>query len=117
MQACARMLKEGYHIAYVAEACVYHSHNYSLSQEFKRYFDLGVFFNKEEWMLDEFGHVEGEGLRFILSEFSFLLRHGCPHCVPSSLLRMIAKGAGYRLGHLHACLPRGIIRRFSMHTK
>src|SRR5215203_5014067 len=100
MQACARMLKEGYHIAYVAEACVYHSHNYSLRQEFKRYFDLGVFFKKEEWMLDEFGYVEGEGLRFILSEFSFLKRNGFLHYVPISLLRMMAKGLGYRLGHL-----------------
>lgn len=34
--------KKGYGIAYQADACVYHSHNYSCSQQFHRNFDLGV---------------------------------------------------------------------------
>lgn len=117
MHACANMLKQGYHIAYVAEASVYHSHNYSLRQDFKRYFDLGAFFKKEQWILQEFGSAEGEGLRFVRSELSFLIHNGCPHYVPMSLLRMAVKGVGYRLGHLHSYFPGGIIRRLSMHSK
>ena len=36
------MVKKGYAVAYAAEAKVYHSHNYSCSQQFHRNFDLGV---------------------------------------------------------------------------
>jgi rhamnosyltransferase len=117
MYACAKMLKLGYHIAYVAEAAVYHSHNYSLRQEFKRYFDMGAFLKKEQWILEEFGRLEGEGLRFTRSELRFILQNGLPHYVPMSLLRMAAKGAGFRLGQLYPHLPRSIIRRVSMHSK
>ena len=36
------LIGKGYGIAYVAEAKVYHSHNYSGIEQFRRYFDLGV---------------------------------------------------------------------------
>jgi rhamnosyltransferase len=117
MHACAKLLKEGYHIAYVADAAVYHSHNYSMSQEFKRYFDLGAFFRKEEWILQEFGAAEGEGMRFVRSELAFLLRSGLPHYIPLSFFRILAKGAGYRLGHFAPFLPRKIVQWASMHSK
>lgn len=117
MHACAKMLNQGYHIAYVADATVYHSHNYSLRQEFKRYFDLGVFLKKEQWILEEFGKPEGEGLRFIRSELSFLMQNEFPHYVPMSLLRTAAKGVGYRLGHLYRYLPGWVVQRASMHSK
>ena len=37
-----RAIKLGYSVAYVAEARVIHSHNYSAMQQFHRYFDNGV---------------------------------------------------------------------------
>jgi len=40
---CARLLCAGYRAAPQAEAAVYHSHHYTLSQQFKRYFDIGTF--------------------------------------------------------------------------
>jgi rhamnosyltransferase len=117
MHACAKMLKQGFHIAYVAEAAVLHSHNYSALQEFKRYFDLGAFFRKEQWILQEFGAAEGEGLRFVRSELAYLLRSGLPHYIPVSFFRILAKGVGYRLGHFAPYLPRKIVQWASMHSK
>jgi len=117
MHACAKMLKQGFHIAYVAEAAVFHSHNYSALQEFKRYFDLGAFFRKEPWILQEYGAAEGEGMRFIRSELSFLLRSRLPHYIPLSLFRILAKGVGYRLGHVAPFLPGKIVQWASMHSK
>ena len=38
----ANMAKKGYGIAYAADAQVFHSHNYSCRQQFRRNFDLGV---------------------------------------------------------------------------
>jgi rhamnosyltransferase len=117
MHVCAKLLKERYHIAYTAHAVVSHSHNYSLGQEFKRYFDLGAFFQKEQWLLEEYGNTEWEGLRYIRSEFSYLIRRGFSHYIPLSLLRMVVKGAGYRLGHCCPYLPKGLVRWASMHAK
>ena len=116
MHVCARMLMKGYKLRYVAEAMVYHSHNYTVVQEFKRYFDLGVFFEMQRWLLDEFGRPEGEGLRFVRSEFSYLKSHGLLHLLPISLMRSVAKLMGYRLGHYYKQLPRVVLKRVSMHS-
>ena len=116
LHVCARMLMKGYRVGYIAEAVVYHSHNYTIAQEFKRYFDLGVFFKKEHWLLDEFGRPEGEGIKFMRSEFSYLRSHGLLHLFPISLMRAAAKLIGYRLGHYYRHLPQAVLRRVSMHT-
>jgi rhamnosyltransferase len=73
MSVAARLLMAGKRVAYVAEACVHHSHNYSLVQEFRRYFDTGVFHARSPWLLQEFGTANSEGLRFVRSEISFLM--------------------------------------------
>ena len=116
MHVCARMLMKGYKLRYVAEAVVFHSHNYTVAQEFKRYFDLGVFFEKERWLLDEFGRPEGEGIRFVRSELSYLTSRGLLHLLPISLMRAAAKLIGYRLGHFHRQLPRAVVRCVSMRS-
>jgi len=67
MYVAARLLQAGYRIAYAADACVYHSHDYSIVQEFKRYFDMGVFHAREPWIRQELGAPEGEGLKFVIS--------------------------------------------------
>ncbi|MGH7182895.1 MAG: glycosyltransferase family 2 protein, partial [Nitrospiraceae bacterium] len=106
IHVCARMLMKGYAVRYVAEAVVYHSHNYTVAQEFKRYFDLGVFFEKEGWLLDEFGRPEGEGIKFVQSEFSYLASHGFLHLLPVSMIRAATKLISYRLGHYYRHLPK-----------
>jgi Predicted glycosyltransferases len=116
MYVCARMLLKGYHIAYAADAVVYHSHNYSVRQEFKRYFDLGAFFNREPWILERYGNASSEGFRFVRSELSFLLNSGLMRFIPVSLLRNAAKWCGYQLGLLYPYLPSWLIRRVSMHS-
>lgn len=116
LSVCARMLMKGHGVGYIAEAVVQHSHNYTVAQEFKRYFDLGVFFEKERWLLDELGRPEGEGIKFVRSEFSYLRSHGLLHLLPISLMRAAAKLIGYRLGHYYRHLPRAVLRRVSMHS-
>jgi rhamnosyltransferase len=117
MHACARMLLNGFHIAYDAEAVVYHSHNYSIRQEFKRYFDLGAFFNKEQWIVERYGTAHSEGVRFVRSEISYLLKNGFIRYIPASLLRSAAKWCGFRLGHVNPYLPGWMVRWASMHSR
>lgn len=74
MYVAAKILLKGWKIAYCPDAVVYHSHNYSIWEEFKRYFDIGVFHGREKWILETFGRAEGEGMRFMVSEFNYLLK-------------------------------------------
>lgn len=116
MHACARMLLKGYKVVYAADAAVLHSHNYSIKQEFKRYFDMGVFLHKESWILDTFGKAEGEGLRFTRSEIAYLFEKRLYGYLHASLIRAGAKWLGYRLGHCHQLLPRALLKLVSMHS-
>ena len=63
MFVAANMVQAGWKIAYAAEACVRHSHNYSLGEGWRRYFDIGVFHSQQPWIQEAFGGAGGEGLR------------------------------------------------------
>jgi rhamnosyltransferase len=110
----AKLVKQGYLIAYHAQAAVYHSHNYSLTQEFRRYFDIGVFHAQQPWIRNEFGAAEGEGKKFVLSELAYLWQYS-RLIIPQAMLRTLFKWLGYRLGIEYQHLPRELCKRFSMH--
>ncbi len=110
----ANMLLNGWQIAYVAEACVFHSHAYSWAQEFKRYFDIGVLHRREEWLLNRFGKTYGEGKRFVLSELLYLRRKAF-HQIPSAIIRTALKLLAYRLGRMEDWLTPDLKRHLSMH--
>lgn len=112
MYVAAKMLKCGWKVAYCANATVYHSHNYSLLDEFRRYFDIGVFNAREPWVLAEFGVAESEGVKFIRSEFLFLFRKNA-FLIFESLLRTILKLIGYKLGLNEKNIPVKIKRIMS----
>jgi rhamnosyltransferase len=114
MVVAARMLLDGWSVAYCAEAKAYHSHDYTMGQEFRRYFDIGVFHAREPWLLTSFGKPEGEGGRFVRSELRYVWRNA-PWLIPSGGLRTILKYAGYRLGRMEQRLPLWLKSRCSMH--
>lgn len=74
MYVAAKMLIKGYKIAYSAEAKVYHSHDYTIVEELKRYFDTGVFHGREKWIADAFGKSEGEGMKLMKFQWDYLKR-------------------------------------------
>ncbi|SHJ52954.1 glycosyltransferase [Propionispora hippei] len=113
----AKMLLQGWKIAYCAEAEVYHSHNYTFTQEFKRYFDIGVFHSCEPWIRERFGQAEGEGIRFVLSEIKFLLSRDKWYLIPSVFTRTCLKYLGYRLGMSEKMIPLRWKRVLSMHSR
>lgn len=111
----ARMLQEGWKVAYVAEAKVRHSHNYTLLEEFSRYFDIGVFHSMEYWVLKAFGRPEGEGVRIALDQIRFCMSRGRPDFAIRSIAMSGAKFLGYKLGSQHARLGANWSRRLAMH--
>jgi rhamnosyltransferase len=100
----AKMLLAGWDVAYQADAQVHHSHDYPLFEEFRRYFDIGVFYAREPWMLKEFGQAESEGARLVRSQLAYILRHR-PHLIPSALLRIALRYLGYRAGIHESLFP------------
>ena len=113
MYAAAKMLPKGWKIAYCADAMVYHSHDYSIWQEFKRYFDIGVFHATESWIRETFGTAEGAGRKFVISEIKYLLRRNPVLLVPM-VIRDGMKFLGYRLGLKHSCFSERVCASLSM---
>lgn len=115
MYVAAKLLKSGYGIAYAADACVYHSHNYTLLQELRRYFDMGVFHAREPWIRQEFGTAENEGLKFMLSEIKYLSR--CAFWrIPEAVMRTFLRYIGFRMGLSERHIHLNIKRKISMNT-
>jgi rhamnosyltransferase len=113
--AGAKLLLAGYSIEYVPDATVYHSHNHTMLEECKRYFDTAVFYETENWIGKAFGGNNGEAWRYLKSEFTYLRNHGNSFILfeffPRNALRVI----GFGLGRWHRALPKGICRRLSAH--
>lgn len=111
----AQMLLNGYKIAYAADACVHHSHSYSLSEEYKRYFDTRVFHEQNKWLIQTFGRPTGEGIKFAKSEFRYILSKA-PLSIFKSFLSLFAKWLGYNMGKYYTVLPKKVLKHMSMHA-
>ena len=113
MYVAAKLLGSVYSIAYAADACVYHSHDYTLWQELRLYFDMGVFHAREPWIRQQLGGAEGEGLKFVASEIKYLFKHAFWR-IPEGLLRTLLRYTGFRLGLMENKLPLWIKRKLAM---
>ena len=114
--ACARLLREGFTVHYVAESRVFHSHDYSIMAEFRRYFDIGVFHRLENHLLEEFGKPESAGVKYVLGEMRYLKNNKRWFLMPLAIVRNGAKFIGYRVGRRYESLPLWACRALSMHT-
>lgn len=109
----AKAILNGCSVAYVGSATVYHSHNYNLLEEFRRYFDNGAFYSRERWILESFGKAEGSGKAFVLSELKYLIKLA-PYQIPKAILSTIIKYLGYKVGSNERHLPSTLKRYLSM---
>ena len=100
----ARMLLRGWSIAYVADAKVIHSHPMNIPEEFSRYFDIATHHARERFVINHFGKTGGEGRRFLVSEFRFLLRNS-PQLIPIAAIRNGSKWIAYQVGLRERFLP------------
>ncbi|HIB9002816.1 rhamnosyltransferase [Raoultella planticola] len=116
MYYTAKAILAGYKVAYVPAAKVHHSHNYTPVEEFKRYFDIGVFHQDEPWIREAFGSAGGEGRKFIFSELVFLFRKA-PMWIPVACINNFMKIIGYKLGQQYKKIPKKLIKKLSMHKR
>lgn len=116
MYVTAKMLMAGWKVAYASDACCRHSHNYTLAEEFRRYFDQGVFHSREPWIRKTFGGAGGEGFRYVKSELKFL-GFSRIHLWPSALVRNACKLIAYKLGQQEKHIPVKLKKKLSMHKR
>lgn len=115
MLLCAKLLRAGHAVAYQGEARVLHSHNYALSQQFKRYFDIGVSTAQAKMLLDG-ARAGGEGMRFVLSQMRYLIEKDEWRWIPRTVLEVGCKFVAFQLGKAERLLPSDLKRRLSMHA-
>ncbi|SDP18147.1 glycosyltransferase family 2 protein [Desulforhopalus singaporensis] len=109
-----RLLLSGYCVSYRADAAVYHSHNYSLAEEFRRSFDIGVLHSEQKWLPDTFGRAEKEGDRYVRSALAEIFSGNHYLLLGDWLCRNCSKLMGYKLGRHHRRLPPWLRPQLSM---
>jgi rhamnosyltransferase len=115
MFLAVKLLMKGYKIAYQPDAVVSHSHNYSLPAQFKRYFDIGVFFGRNRW-IKNLTRPEEEGIAYLREQLIFLSSHGQKSWIPYALADTLIRFLGYRIGLLEKRLPLSL-KRMASHNK
>lgn len=110
------LIEAGYQIAYVSDAQVIHSHNYTGIQQFKRNFDLGV---SHAQFPEIFGTVkpESEGVRLVKMTCKHLISIKKPWLIVKLFWHSFCKYAGYFFGKRYQKLPRAVTVRCSMNKE
>ena len=104
----AGAIEAGYGIAYVAEARVYHSHNYTNLEQFHRNFDLGVSQADHPEVFAGYPS-ESEGIRLVKHTIDHLKEQKQKRQIPNLLCGSAFKYIGYQMGKHYYRLPRKLV--------
>ncbi len=112
MIMAAALVRKGYSISYTPSAQVYHSHNYTCMQQFRRNFDLAV---SQVEHPEVFAGIssEKEGTRLVRDCITYLRDVHKRYLIPGFVLNCGARYLGYRAGRRHKFFPKGIKRKMS----
>mgnify|MGYP000127400891 FL=1 len=109
MVYAAGALDAGYAVSYCADALVYHSHNYTGRQYYRRNFDLGVSQADHPEIFERF-NVKGTGMQLVRKSLARICRSG----TPADIIRLVyysgmkylgfRKGKNYHKLSLESCL-------------
>lgn len=116
MAVALRLLQQGYARVYQPTARAVHSHGYSVTQELKRYFDIGALMAMDLELRRARLSASGEGLRFLRGELAGAWAQGRPLEALGVIVRAAAKYLGFSLGQRYAMLPGPWRQRLSMHS-
>ncbi len=108
MLYAAKAMKSGYKIAYVAEAEVVHSHNYTNKQQYKRYFDNGVSQAKHPEIFSGL-EVNGEGKKLVKLTAEHLKTVGKRMEIIPLYIQSAYKYLGFRKGKHYKSLSKKTI--------
>jgi rhamnosyltransferase len=115
LEWCGRVLLAGYEVEYVPDSVVRHSHEYSLMDALKRYFDQGAAAERSFMAGDRTSprSVRGEGLAFVRRELRWLWGTRQRAAIPQALAHEMTRYTGFQLGVHHRRIPAWLRRRIS----
>lgn len=108
----AKLLHRQHRIAYVAEAQIHHSHDYTLKQEFCRHFDIGLARHTYQDLISIAGSDSNRGKAYTSALLKELWQNS-PSLIPYAFLQTLAKFCGYLLGKSCLKAPIWLKRTFS----
>ena len=112
------ILEKGYAIAYVPGAAVRHSHNYGLQRTLKRYFDIGVSYQRMGLFRggDVGRGIVESGLKHAAAEAKGALREGGIGTFFTSTALNAVKYLGLSLGRVERAIPKPIKKKLSLYS-
>lgn len=114
-QWAKEVLRAGSRIVYEPAAAVYHSHNYSLAELFRRNFDSG--YSLLGIVEDSFWRMAGYEIRHLAAGIRDLTASRDVAWIPYFLVYESTKSAGFSLGQRARWLPRWLRRALSLHRQ
>lgn len=115
MLLSAKLLHAGHRTRYVADACVYHSHEYDMRQQFRRFFDIGVAMERARGLL-EGGTVGRQGLHYVWEQTRYLAAEKQWKWLARSYAEAGVKFCAMNLGRRERYLPTRLKTKLSMHS-
>jgi len=110
--ACAKLLIKKFKVAYVPEAVVTHSHDYTLKQEFQRMFDTGFVRAERPWIQNAVGNASKRGAGYFIALIKKLALEN-PLLIPYAFLQTTVKYLGYKIGFNAIKFPKGLKKSLS----
>jgi len=112
-----RILDSGWSIVYEPDAAVYHSHDFPLDTLFKRYFDIGVVYQRLGiWNNRSRASLWRDGWSVFKSKLFLLLKEDRPEGTGASLIQDVGKYVAIQLGRHERLLPRAIKKKLSLYS-
>jgi rhamnosyltransferase len=112
-----RVLLAGHTIRYEPDAAVHHSHRYTVTTAFKRFFDTGA--SAERGFLAggaaSSAVLRREAVRYAREELAWLQRTGQRRWIPYATAYEVSKFVGVQLGARHRKLPLWLKQRCSFY--
>lgn len=108
----ASAIKAGFRIAYSAKAKVYHSHDYSAREQFRRNVDIGISQAEHPEVFDGLSS-ESEGKKLVLKTVGELCRTGHVLRIPGYMIKIVFRYAGFLTGKNYKKFPLSFIKKVS----
>lgn len=113
MLAALAMMQAGWVKCYVPSARVWHAHDYTVMQDFRRYFDMGVMHAIEPRLVGLVEQASSAGRAFARSEL-MIVGGGDPISCAGLVIRSGGRWVGYQLGRRVQKLPIAVSKLLTM---
>ncbi len=113
MILASRFILRGYKVFYQAKAGVSHSHSYTLMEQLRRYFDIGITLRDHDIL--QYSRPTGEGKRFIIQGVKYFSKRGILIWLIPFLIDALFRYTGYYLGIHYRRIPKKLWKGLSMH--